>query len=172
MCDDTGEWFLQAACETCVDGECTGVCGPSDVQCDPASNGVDTCTTDGEWSAPTACVDQTCIDGVCTGVCAPGELGCSGLQPETCDATGNWQNVGAACVSPDTCIEGICGTTAIPTTCAEADGEVGCCGPDGQNYYCGDGVTVCGWSSSEGYYDCVAPPATSDPSGTYSIACQ
>jgi hypothetical protein len=185
MCDDTGEWFLQAACdtsETCVDGECTGVCGPSDVQCDPASNGVDTCTTDGEWSAPTACVDQTCIDGVCTGVCAPGELGCSGLQPETCDATGNWQNVGAACVSPDTCIDGICGTTAIPTTCAEADGEVGCCGPDGQNYYCGDGVTVtpvtcavgtvCGWSSSEGYYDCVAPPATSDPSGTYSIACQ
>jgi hypothetical protein len=168
--------------QTCIDGACAGICGPGETQCDDASNGVDSCTSDGEWSAPMPCTGQTCIDGACSGVCAPGDLGCSGLQPQTCDATGNWQNSGAACVSPDTCILGVCGTSAIPTTCTQADGEIGCCGPDGQNYYCGDGVTVtpvmcaagtvCGWSATEGYYDCVPPPSTSDPSDTYAIACQ
>jgi hypothetical protein len=70
-----------------------------------------------------------------------------------------------------------------PTTCAQADGVVGCCGPNGDVYYCASGnmpvVTtscgaskVCGWNASKSYYDCVAPPATADPSGTHPMACQ
>jgi len=67
-----------------------------------------------------------------------------------------------------------------PTTCSQADNTVGCC-VGKVNYYCTAsgvldtttcaGTTVCGWNSTRGYYACVAPPASSDPSGTYPIAC-
>jgi hypothetical protein len=70
-----------------------------------------------------------------------------------------------------------------PTTCAQAYGVVGCCGANGDNYYCkADAGTVtmtacatgkvCGWNATDMYYGCVAPPATTDPSGTNPIACQ
>jgi hypothetical protein len=69
-----------------------------------------------------------------------------------------------------------------PTTCAEADGLVGCCGPNGDVYYCASDAMpvistkcsaskVCGWNATQSYYDCVAPPATADPSGTYPMSC-
>jgi hypothetical protein len=72
---------------------------------------------------------------------------------------------------------------AIPTTCSEANGVVGCCGPNGESYYCATassttvksaactGGKVCGWNASKMYYSCVSPPATADPSGTEPIAC-
>jgi hypothetical protein len=70
--------------------------------------------------------------------------------------------------------------SAVPTTCGGADQKAGCCvGND--LYYCDGSTTVskksctsgkvCGWDSSEKYYDCVASPGV-DPSGTYPIACQ
>lgn len=73
---------------------------------------------------------------------------------------------------------------AIPTTCTQADSTYGCCGPNNTNYYCGTntpttvsstactGTKVCGWNATKGYYDCVAPPASADPSGVYPLACQ
>jgi hypothetical protein len=72
------------------------------------------------------------------------------------------------------------GGGGVPTTCTQADGQVGCCDPSGVLYYCTaanaltkqtcTGGTVCGWSS-KGYYDCVAAPAGADPSGTSPMAC-
>jgi len=71
----------------------------------------------------------------------------------------------------------------IPTTCAEANTIVGCCGPGEKNYYCASPTSttvksvtcaagnVCGWSAADGDYECVAPPATSDPSATNPITC-
>jgi hypothetical protein len=75
------------------------------------------------------------------------------------------------------------GTGSIPTTCAQAYNVTGCCGPNGDNYYCpsdGGALTktvcaagkVCGWNASKKYYGCVTGPATTDPSGTNPIACQ
>jgi hypothetical protein len=70
---------------------------------------------------------------------------------------------------------------SAPTTCTEADQGIGCC-VGSTNYFCdNDGVTVgmtpcatgtvCGWSATNDYYECVPPPATSDPLGTSPIAC-
>src|SRR5580658_6955446 len=74
-----------------------------------------------------------------------------------------------------------------PTTCAQANGSLGCCA-NGENYYCGgDAGTVsskscssetteagtalvCGWNSTKGYYGCVDPPQTTDPAGV-PLAC-
>ena len=70
--------------------------------------------------------------------------------------------------------------SVVPTTCAQADGLYGCC--IGQDlYYCLSGTVieqtckngrVCGWSASNAYYGCVAPPGGADPSGIYPIACE
>jgi hypothetical protein len=73
---------------------------------------------------------------------------------------------------------------SIPTTCAEANDAIGCCGPNGNVYYCtgsgagGTTVTaktcssgeVCGWDSTKGYYYCVTTPGTAPPGDP--IACQ
>jgi hypothetical protein len=77
----------------------------------------------------------------------------------------------------------------VPTTCAQVDGTFGCCGPNEENYYCGGdagtvsskgcggetteaGVAlVCGWNTTKGYYGCVTPPASADPSGAHPLAC-
>ena len=67
---------------------------------------------------------------------------------------------------------------SVPTTCAEANNAIGCCGPDGKAYYCtGSGTggmtvkaktcttgTVCGWDTAKHYYYCVASPGTA-PAG-------
>jgi hypothetical protein len=81
------------------------------------------------------------------------------------------------------------GMGIIPTTCSQANGSFGCCGPNGENYYCGgDAGTVssesctgktteagaplvCGWNSKDSYYGCVAPPASADPSGAEPLSC-
>jgi predicted phosphodiesterase len=69
----------------------------------------------------------------------------------------------------------------IPTTCAGADGAIGCCTAGGVLYYCSSAGTlenktcpsgeVCGWSAADNYYACVTPPATADPSGTDPLLC-
>jgi hypothetical protein len=71
---------------------------------------------------------------------------------------------------------------AVPATCGEVNGKVGCCGPDGNAYYCATasstvkstsctGGKVCGWNASRMYYSCVSPPSHADPSGVYPITC-
>jgi hypothetical protein len=73
------------------------------------------------------------------------------------------------------------GTGQIPSTCAQADDSIGCCGPNGALYYCSSssltsktctGGKVCGWSVANGYYGCVTGPAMPDPGGVHPITCQ
>ncbi len=76
------------------------------------------------------------------------------------------------------------GSPGAPTTCAQADTTAGCCTAAGVLYFCNTatdpapteqvctGGNVCGWSATEGYYDCVAPPSMADPSNTYPLLCQ
>jgi MYXO-CTERM domain-containing protein len=72
-------------------------------------------------------------------------------------------------------------TGGVPTDCTQADQGIGCC-VGNVNYYCTTMNTVgnqncaqsgqvCGWDSSNTYYGCVSPPASSDPSGMYPLAC-
>jgi hypothetical protein len=68
-----------------------------------------------------------------------------------------------------------------PLTCGDTNGGAGCCDGGGVLHYCDtmmnvvdqvcDPGMVCGWSKLNGYYDCVAPPSKSDPSGQFPIAC-
>jgi hypothetical protein len=61
------------------------------------------------------------------------------------------------------------------------DGDIGCCDGSGVLHWCSDGQTVvdqpctggdvCGWNAYWSFYDCVAPPAQSDPSNTYPMMC-
>ena len=75
--------------------------------------------------------------------------------------------------SPITCG----GSSAIPTTCTGARGKAGCCGSDGNDYYCASGTLKssicgsmgCGWNDTKGYYDCGFSGA--DPTGTHPIDC-
>lgn len=74
------------------------------------------------------------------------------------------------------------GAGTVPTSCAQADEDVGCC-VDNTVYYCSTGSNtlsssdcgamsmVCGWKASKGYYACVPGPAEPDPNGTYPLAC-
>jgi hypothetical protein len=61
------------------------------------------------------------------------------------------------------------GAAGIPTTCAEANGTIGCCGSDGKDYYCATGSTtvkatacatgsVCTWNGTKSY-GCGSIPA-------------
>jgi hypothetical protein len=87
--------------------------------------------------------------------------------------------------SGSTCV--VASSPGVPTTCAQADNLIGCCGPSNTNYYCATGATtvssevcpagtVCGWgtdTTGDSYYGCVEGTASSvDPSGEYPIACQ
>ncbi len=79
--------FGELPCMPCA----AGVCGPGSTQCDPNSNGVDTCAT-GQWGAAAACVNQACVSGACIGVCAPGATRCdpNSNGVETCSNVGQW----------------------------------------------------------------------------------
>jgi hypothetical protein len=74
----------------------------------------------------------------------------------------------------------------IPTTCAEAHFFTGCCGPDGNNYYCEknakpddkpDGAQClpllgyCGFSLKYANYVCGIAEASTDPSGQHPRNC-
>lgn len=110
-CSANGTWgaVVQCAHQTClpatgVASSCNGVCAPEEKRC--SGNGVQTCQG-GEWSAPTACVNQACAEGSCIGECTPGAgddscnsgvYQCGGTR--TCNSAGEW----GAC-SPANCVE-------------------------------------------------------------------
>jgi hypothetical protein len=95
----------------------------------------------------------------------------------------------AGCGYPDFIFDGAGGgggggggaPSKVPSSCAEADDSIGCCGPDDVLYYCAPsepptakpctGGLVCGWDDFDGYYDCVLPPGGSDPLGYFPITC-
>ncbi len=163
---------------TCTEADgATGCCvGDTRYYCSAGAVATDDCTTNGKvcgWSATYS--NYGCVD-------APAKADPAGTYPLACGATGTGSGSGSASGSAS-------GSGAIPTTCAQADRTVGCCGPNGTNYYCDTATSTtveseacpadapCGWgydSDGQGLYGCVtgATMSTADPAGTYPIACQ
>jgi len=132
MCEPNGEWkdIANGLCtdQTCVEGECMGVCAPGEKQCSGQQPQV--CGPLGQWQAlGPACVDTTCNAAECMGVCAPGGR-CLGLTPETCDATRQWAHAEKPC--PYQCSAGKCVTECTPGDfqCSENIPQV--CSTDGR----------------------------------------
>jgi hypothetical protein len=153
---------------------------------------------DGESSAPgdagadvAVCPPSCTADLECAAVCPEvlGAINCCDLVTHSC-----FQSAAAHCpdqddgVGPDSGASSYDGGEgSVPTTCAEADGVAGCCGPNETNYYCTSSApttvvskrcpsgTVCTWGKGpQGayLYECLeAAISTSDPSGTYPILC-
>ncbi len=157
---------------TCAETDgVTGCCGPGGVNYFCASDGVTvssaTCPS-GQvctWSA--ANMDYECA-------AAPAQADPSGTYPMAC--------VAGAPLDAGAPVDASSGGT--PTTCAQANATIGCCGANGDNYYCATGSStvkatacgagkVCTWSASKGYYACATgTTSAADPSGVNPIACQ
>ena len=144
----------------------------------------DACLTNSCCTSETACANNTACT-TCVTSATPANS-CSSNSEYTAFGTCFTNDCSTQCGgSADGGTDSGGGTTGggTPTTCAEADTTIGCCGANGDNYYCGTGSStvtktactgtkVCGWSASKGYYTCVAGPAEADPSGTYPLACK
>jgi hypothetical protein len=141
-------------------------------------------------------VSQACTATQCTPplVCDPGSLQCvsatmmmadasmiipDASMPPMVDSARPLEDV----MATDSGNPGDASTGAgTPTTCGQANGTIGCCGANGELYYCSSSGSLktkqcldgqaCGWISTNGYYGCVEPPAMSDPSGANPIGCQ
>jgi hypothetical protein len=143
-------------CGTCLNENCCGVAGTcaNDTTCTGCLGGTITDEATCENNAAFAAL-YSCLDASCAPTC---EAGDGGTEEDAGGSSGG-----------------------VPTTCNQAYGSVGCCGPDNTNYYCTGttvtskactGTKVCGWSASEGYYACVAAPGGADPSEENPIDCQ
>ena len=106
--------------------------------------------------------------------------GYSGSGHHSHSGSGSYSHSGSGSHSHGSSGTGTSSTSStVPTTCAEADGNYGCC--DGNTvYYCQNGSltslkcqtgSVCGWNSTQSYYDCVASPGGAGPS-QYPEACK
>ena len=151
-----------AACDSCL----TNSCCASETKCANSS----ACTTCVTAKTPAASCSSNadykafiaCASGDCNTACGGTTDGGTPTGGDAGGATGG----------------------GTPTTCAQADTTVGCCGANGDNYYCASATSttvsktacatgkVCGWSASKMYYECVSGTAEADPSGTYPIACK
>ncbi len=89
---------------------------------------------------------------------------------------------GKTCNSAGQCVGGGSTGNIVPTSCDEAHGLTGCCGPDNAVYWwewgalqgepenCGD--NPCGWDAENGFYSCgVEGFIGEDPSGVFPIDC-
>jgi hypothetical protein len=130
--------------------------------------------------------DATCIDCL-TSTTPPSScssnasvLGFAGCLQQSCNAEclgGSSSSSSSSSSSGSTSSSG--GTGAL--TCADVNNDIGCCDASGVVRYClttstvhaltCTGGYVCGWNDVDGYYDCIAPPTSSDPSGQYPKAC-
>jgi formylglycine-generating enzyme required for sulfatase activity len=94
-------------------------CTPGATQCwDNAT--VQTCTADGGWTAPVACVDQTCVAGQCAGQCSPRQTECVGNSLSYCDA-GAWS-------SPTACTDQTCVGFSADASADSSPVRAGCRG--------------------------------------------
>jgi hypothetical protein len=77
---------------------------------------------------------------------------------------------------------GTSSTPIVPQSCTQTNQTTGCCSTASDLYYCTNessspthescsGGQVCGWDATQQYYGCVTPPVTSDPNGTFPMAC-
>ena len=88
------------------------VCSPGAVQC--SGNGLETCSASGQWSTPSACVNEAWVSAACTGSCTPGATQCSGQQPPG-RATTPAHGRAAAASAPTSAARGRAAASACPT---------------------------------------------------------
>ncbi|MFS8071602.1 MAG: hypothetical protein ACMG6S_34975 [Byssovorax sp.] len=108
----------------------------------------------------------------------PGEGGSTSVG-QTSDVSSAGGNTGPGGAAAGTTVGS--GSGGGPVTCEDVNGSKGCCDTDGVLHYCNSKMNivnrtcpagqVCGWSTTGNYYECVAPPATSDPSAQVPMAC-
>ncbi len=123
----------------CAAGSCTGVCTPGATQC--AVGGVQTCSTSGQWEAPTACaIGASCQAGSC--VCPGSQTVCNGACVDTSSDPNNCNTCGKICTvapahSAASCNAGQCAFTCLSgyqynvgKTCCQLPGMCStCCSP-------------------------------------------
>lgn len=124
-------------------------------------------------------MDSTASSGSGSG---PGDAGSgSGATTDAGSGTGSGTGTGTGSGTGTGTGSGTGGGGGIPTTCAQANSAIGCCGSDGKSYYCAAGSTTvtskacasgttCGWNTAKMYYSCVASPGT--PPASDPMACQ
>jgi len=82
LCGVDHSWGTPLSCttQTCVGGQCQGVCAPNQRECDDAGPNLESCDSTGQWSgAPCLQPTPTCTAGSCT---------CDGVScGESCCAT-------------------------------------------------------------------------------------
>lgn len=115
------EWSEPEECDfVCFDGGCTGECKPEATRCanDTSTTHKQTCGTNGQWGAPSACGNKACVEGECVGVCRPGATQCNGSVLQECNDVGQWQN--AETCGGDT---PVCATVKEQSFCAMCQPE-------------------------------------------------
>jgi len=173
--------------------------GTSGMSCSEVNGAVGCCANGESYycsSSSSTVKAETCSGGkVCGWDATTSEYGCvaapamadpSGSEPMACGGSVGPVDSGTGVDSSTGTDSGSSGTDSgsagIPTTCTQAYGTVGCCGPNGENYYCSassstvtsktcTGGKTCGWNSTDGYYACVTGGGP-DPSGQNPIACK
>lgn len=110
----------------------------------------------------------------------PGEGGSTSVG-QTSDVSSAGGNTGPGGAAAGGTVGSSSATGGGPVTCGDVNDAKGCCDTDGVLHYCNSKMNivnrtcpagqVCGWSTTGNYYECVAPPATSDPSGQVPMAC-
>jgi len=175
--------------QACVGHKCAGTCAPGQTQCS-GNTGVQTCQSDGTWSASVECAGQACLpkgpgSAACGGSCAPNQTQCDGSNGlQTCTLDGAW-GVAAPCVN-STCQAGDAGTgascqgscSAGQTTCSGNSVETCVNGLlanptpcDAQNETCvqtAPGTASCSGTCIAYNYQCVGQqPQQCDATGTW-----
>jgi hypothetical protein len=86
------------------------------------NNGVQTCTSAGQWGGAVSCTNQACVNGACQGVCTPNAVSCFDADtPRKCNATGAWVNQTDCTLGTPVCLNGgcvECTPNVNPTSCA------------------------------------------------------
>ena len=95
--------------QTCVSGQCTGVCAPTQKTCAPDGLGTLSCGITGMWGMEMACM-YACVNNACGGMCVPGSVQCANgnTANEICSGVGQWGNPSTCQVSSPACSNGHC----------------------------------------------------------------
>lgn len=123
--------------------------------------------------AQAPCENGTCGGEDCTDACTPWGTGCTDdahrfVCAEEGDGDFCVEPVSFACANGRTCSGGICipssGTCGEITFTGECQGDISVWCEDGElaAYDCASDGMTCGWSESDGYYDCVPRSACTD----------
>jgi hypothetical protein len=129
-----GTGSCTGATPACLNGTCTA-CSPTTTEC-TSDTQVQTCGTDGQWGAATACADACVgavdvVGGNCGGVCVPNATQCTGNAVETCGTSGQWGTAIPCMAAAPTCSQGACicpGGDAVSNGICCPAAQTGCSG--------------------------------------------